>query len=148
VPKKPLPAAAVTGVLRLSSTLSKASAEDLESSLSREVSDNLEGLKGSLFSSCGDEGGEVAVGGEKHKRLSETQGSTRAFFRSGNSGLDPGLGKGHSVNTGSSIILILVTEFSPSVLEDDSDSAEHREEMVVSTGVTGEPSNDNDLSTI
>lgn len=150
VPKNPAPAAAVTGVLRLSSILSKILSEerrDFGSSLSRDpvVSDD-GGLNESLLS-CGDGGGDVAVGGEKHRRLSDTQGRTRAFFRSGMSGLDPGLGKWHSVNTGSSIILILVVDdFSCSVLDEDSDSAEERE--MVSTGVTGELSDDNGLSTV
>jgi len=88
----------------------------------------------------------VAVGGEKQRRLNETQGNTRDFFLSGTSGLDPGLGKWHNVNTGSSIILIL-DNFSSSVLVDDSDSAEDRE-MVTSTGLTGEPCDANGLSTV
>jgi hypothetical protein len=93
VPKNPEPSAAVTGVLRLSSILPNFSAamRTLVSGFSKEVSEDKFG--GLLESRKGEDGGEVAMGGEKQRRLRETVGNTRAFFFSGTSGLVPGLGK-------------------------------------------------------
>lgn len=173
LPKKLAPSAAVTGVFKLSSILSNWWPWSVEwrgepfpwglwvpPAFSKEVTDDASVVSGDdtevgsfggqkislLLDKVGEDGGEVAVGGEKHRRLNETQGNTRDFFLSGTSGLVPGLGKWHNVNTGSSIILIL-DNFSSSVLEDDSDSAEDRE-IVTSTGLTGELFDDNGLSTV
>lgn len=104
VPKKLAPSAAVTGVLRLSSIFPNGSSLLPGSDLSKDREARADGeeiegnLKISLLElelppSVGDDGGLVAAGGEKHRRLSETQGNTRDFFRSGTSGLVPGLGK-------------------------------------------------------
>lgn len=104
MPKKLAPSAAVTGVLRLSSILSNCPSPDVrwedlsELDLSADKDDGETGSFGGenisrLLENVGEVGGEVAVGGEKHKRLNETHGNTRDFFLSGTSGLDPGLGK-------------------------------------------------------